>query len=143
MMDSIDYISLILGLASAILLIALARRFSWKAEKRFWAFGLVIAAIIYILFALRSGIQTNWLVIEGAGILLFGSFAILGLRKHPAWIGIGWMSHSLWDYLLHHHFAAPAFVPDGYAMACLSFDIVVGLYILLQSDRWQRRWLFS
>ncbi|MFK7932988.1 MAG: hypothetical protein AB8G22_05720, partial [Saprospiraceae bacterium] len=91
--------------------------------KKGTAQGLVAAAVIYVLFALRMP-EWKWILIEMGGVVLYSTFAILALRVALYWLGIGWLLHVLWDTLLHAN-GYPGYVPIWYTHFCLGFDIVV------------------
>ena len=125
----------IIGLVLGSLLILMGRRLSSKKEKDFLALSLLIAALVYIGFALISG-SNYWLGIEGIGVLVYGTFAFLGYRYAAIWVGLGWLIHPLWDAVLHLYGAGHVIAPDWYTVACISFDVVVGVYILLNLSRY-------
>jgi len=126
---------LFIGFVLAGLLILMARKHSSKGEKNFLAQGLLIAALIYIGFAMIWG-DLYWLGIEGLGVVAYGTFAYLGYRYSAIWTGIGWLIHPLWDVILHLNGAGHVIAPDWYAIACISFDVAVGGYILLNLSRY-------
>ena len=101
---------------------AQVRRF----ERQSWSVCLVLAALIYVGFALRPGGQP-WMLLELGGLAAGVGLCVLGLRWWPAVAG-GWLLHGLWDAVLHAE-APPAVVPEWYRWACLSFDLVVAGYL--------------
>ncbi len=97
-------------------------------ERKAYANGLLIAAAIYLLFALAAG-DAVWLAVEALGVLACGVFVWLGRRVSFQLVAAGWLLHPIWDVGLHllgpgRHLAA-----DWYAIACVSFDVVVGVAI--------------
>lgn len=65
-------IELIVGVILAIGFILLARRsVSFDKEKRIYAIGLVVAALIYVGFGLFSG-SVVWKIIELIGVPILG-----------------------------------------------------------------------
>lgn len=114
--------------------VALARRRAPQAELALYAAGLIIAALLYVAFALLlHGIPH--LPLEMLGLVLFTVAAGLGLRIWPLLLGLAWIAHGAWDYLLH--VPAPAYVPSWYPVWCLGFDVVVGLYVALNGTRFR------
>jgi len=96
--------------------VALARRRAPQAELALYAAGLIIAALLYVAFALLlHGIPH--LPLEMLGLVLFTVAAGLGLRIWPLLLGLAWIAHGAWDYLLH--VPAPAYVPSWYPVWCL------------------------
>ncbi len=124
---------LLLGAVGAYLLLAYSRR-RRGAEIRILATALVVAAVIYLGFALLWG-SAAWIGVETLGIVAYGLPAWLGLRAKGAvagrrWLALGWGLHPLWDLTLHLWGPGRHVVPDWYAVACLSFDLIVAAYLL-------------
>src|SRR4030095_13006718 len=69
-------------------------------------------------------------------VVVFGTMALLGLRGSPYWLGAGWALHPLWDVLLHYIGPGEVFTPWTYAIACVSFDWLVVLYVVLADRLW-------
>ena len=93
--------------------------------------AMFIAAGLYIVFAVRAGEGTLWLVGELVGVAIFGGVALLGLRGSLWWIVAAWALHPLWDVGLHYLGPGRSFAPETYTIACLSFDLLVAAYIAL------------
>lgn len=70
----------------------------------------------------------EFMPLEIGGVVLYGMFALLSKRYTPHWLAAGWALHMCWDVFLHSPSTTP-YVPNGYAMACLGFDIVIAGYI--------------
>jgi hypothetical protein len=49
----------------------------------------------------------------------------------PYWIAAGWAAHPLWDFPLHYLGPGHSFAPESWAIACVSFDLVVAVYIVI------------
>lgn len=77
------------------------------------------------------GAPAIWTPIELLQVVVFGTMALLGLRGSPYWLAAGWALHPLWDVLMHYIGPGQAFTPWTYAIACVSFDWLVALYIVL------------
>ena len=122
---------LLLGLALGGAFLVLARM-QGSGERRLLALGLVIAALVYVGFAVAGGAPAGWLLAEGLGVVLYGGFAWLGLRRAPGWLAAGWALHAAWDGGLHLAGVGARFTPDWYVLACLSFDLLVGAYVALR-----------
>jgi hypothetical protein len=104
-----------------------ARRLGGDSELRVFALGLAVAALIYVGLAL-PGAAGRWLVVETAGVAIFGGIAWLGLRR-PGWLALGWTAHVVWDVALHLERAQPV-VGAWYPLACIGFDLIVAGYLL-------------
>lgn len=120
--------NIILGIGIAALLLLYLQHKSDKYIRSSLANGLIIAALIYVFFALRMP-SIQWIAIELGGVLIYTIFAIAALRHALFWLGIGWILHIVWDAVLHAN-GYPGYVPLWYIDACIGFDIVVGVYIL-------------
>lgn len=118
---------LFLGLALGAAFLALARA-RGRGEVRILALGLLVAALIYVAFAL-AGADGKWVLVEVAGVAVYGALAWLGLRRSLLWLAAGWALHPLWDAGLHLMGGGAAFAPEWYVLACISFDLLVGAYI--------------
>ena len=96
---------------------------------------LVIAAGAYFGFATlgREVVDTQpiWTLVELAQAIVFGAIALLGLRGSPYWIAAGWALHPFWDVGLHYIGPGYTFTPWTYAIACVSFDWLVAIYIVI------------
>jgi hypothetical protein len=62
------------------------------------------------------------------GAVIFVVAAVLGTRRWPALLALGWITHAAWD-LFFHYASGPAFAPVWYAFFCVGFDLVLGGYV--------------
>jgi hypothetical protein len=126
---------LINGVAYAAIFIVVAVLLSRFTSEIVWRSSLVlflfIAAGVYIVFALRAGESTFWVVGELVGVAIFGGMALLGLRGSLWWLVGAWALHPLWDVGLHYFGPGRSFAPETYTIACLSFDLLVAAYITI------------
>ena len=122
---------LAVGLIAVLPLLVFAEKLSDRGRLKLMGRSLIIAAIIYILFAWLWG-NSNWMIIEIVGVILYGLFYWLAIRFSPYWLAAGWMLHPVWDVLLHLLGPGHEVVPAWYAVACVSFDIAAGIYILMR-----------
>jgi hypothetical protein len=94
---------------------------------------LFIAAGAYFGFAVMArdlwGTKPFWMLIEVIQVVIFGAMALLGLRGSAWWLVAGWALHPLWDAGLHYLGPGRSFAPVTYAIACISFDLLVAAYI--------------
>jgi hypothetical protein len=77
------------------------------------------------------GAPAIWTLVELLQVVVFGTMALLGLFGSPYWLAAGWALHPLWDVLLHYIGPGQAFTPWTYAIACIGFDWLVALYIVI------------
>ena len=108
---------ILLGALLALPYLAYAR----KQRKAAFAIGLVIAALVYVAFAIAKG-DLRSLGIELLGVAVFGALAFLAIRKWPMLLAFGWVAHVAWDLALHPLWWYPAL--------CVGFDLVVAGFIL-------------
>ena len=122
------FVWLALGFVTGAAFFAYAKSFG-RASKKVLSSGLVIAALIYVLFAAIAG-RLDWLLYEALGAGLFAVFAYFG-RRSSRWLAAGWGLHPLWDLGLHaRESAGAAHAPEWYVVACLAFDLLVAVLIL-------------
>ena len=131
----IAMLGLILGIVLSLALIYLARMYPPKGERRVYAIGLVVAALIYVVFGVVGGASARWLTIEIIGVLIYGVAAWVGLRGWPSLLALGWIAHVAWDVLLHVGGAGAEYTPPWYPWLCVSFDLVVAGAILISIRR--------
>ena len=127
--------ALLLGAALALALVGLARRCPPWRERRIYAVGLVIAALVYVGFGAAGGAGAQWLALETLGLLLYGAAAWAGLRGRPWLLALGWAAHVGWDVLLHLGGAGSEYTPHWYPWLCVSFDLVIAGAVLESSRR--------
>jgi dipeptide/tripeptide permease len=89
------------GLLAAIAYIHFANYRPTKTKSIF-AIGLIIAACVYIVFALYATHIATWLAIEIFGICIYGAMGFAGCRGSLWWLVAGWGLHPVWDLLLHY-----------------------------------------
>jgi hypothetical protein len=95
------------------------------------AIALVIAAVAYVAFAIGAGESALWVVSELVGVGLYGAMGLLGVRGSPMWLAAGWALHPLWDVMLHYFGPGSSFAPINYTIPCVSFDLLVAVYIAI------------
>ena len=114
-------LAIIGGALLAVPYVAFARRSRHPASV--FGAGLIVAAAIYVLFAVAAG-DTHAAMIELGGLIAFGAFAACSLRWSRFLIGFGWLAHIAWDLFLHPvQFSGIA--PWWYPAICIGFDILV------------------
>jgi hypothetical protein len=131
----VPVIALLLGAALSLALVGLARTYPPSRERRVYAVGLVIAALIYVGFGVAGGASGQWLAFESLGLLLYGAAAWGGLRGRPWLLAAGWAAHIAWDVPLHLTGAGAEYTPRWYVWLCVSFDLVMAGAVLASSRR--------
>jgi hypothetical protein len=96
---------------------------------------LFVAAGAYFGFATlgREVVDTQpiWMLVELAQVVVIGTLGLLGLRGSPYWIAAGWALHPFWDYVVHYIGPGHSFTPWTYAIACIGFDWLIAIYIVI------------
>lgn len=121
-------IPLILGLALSAAFILIVRAQGCEGENRKFGIGLIVAALIYLSFAVASA-KPLWIFGEAVGVAIFTSLVTLGLKRSPWFLALGWAVHPIWDVVLHLVGKGGQFVPSWYPVSCISFDFLVAIYI--------------
>jgi len=119
---------LIAGLVAGALFVLTA--YAIRSQTRhilFW--GLVGAALAYVIFAVYEHAGATWITLELLGVAIYGSMGFLGLRRSQWWLVTGWALHPVWDIALHYFGPGNAFAPAPYALGCLTWDPVVAASI--------------
>ena len=131
----IPMLALLLGAALALALVGLARRYPPRRERRVYCVGLVIAALIYVVFGVAGGAGARWLALEIFGIFLYGTAAKAGFRGHPWLLALAWAGHVAWDVPFHLSGAGAEYTPPWYPWLCVSFDLVMAGAVLASGGR--------
>jgi hypothetical protein len=97
--------------------------------------GLIIAALFYVWFSLAANETSLWLMVELAGLCIYGTMGLLALRGSPWWLASGWGLHAVWDIALHYFGPGRSFAPVGYTVLCASLDLVVAAYVAYRTVR--------
>ena len=121
--------SLILGVFAAYGFIWLVASKSRHADRVF-RIGLVVAAIIYLNLAWIYDASSSFLLIEGAGVLVFLIVALASMGRFVKLLAWGWLAHPIWDLALHAPVGSFTHSPRWYVFACVGFDVIVGMYLL-------------
>jgi hypothetical protein len=124
---------LIVGSIGGLIFVAYARDHGLRGQVRVYALGLVAAAAIYVVLAALGG-SVRWVGIEVLGVLVFAGIAALGLGMTPLWLAFGWAVHAVWDAGLHL-FRQSGVVGTWYPIACIPFDLIVAVAIVLYAVR--------
>lgn len=123
-------VALLAGVICALMLVRLSRMRGPEGERRFYAIGLIAAALIYFVFGLAGGASARWLAVESLGVIIYGALAWAGLRRRPWLLSLGWGLHVAWDVLLHLKGAGAEYTPAWYPWLCVSFDLVIAVAAL-------------
>ncbi|HKS23327.1 MAG TPA: DUF6010 family protein [Thermoanaerobaculia bacterium] len=109
-------------------LLALPYALYARRRRRALGYGLVLAAAVYIVFAIRAG-DARAAGLEVIGLCAFAVIAVIGIRKSATVLALGWIAHAAWDSLLHP-LEHSAYAPWWYPAACIGFDLTVAVITL-------------
>ncbi|ULQ57784.1 hypothetical protein KJS94_06180 [Flavihumibacter rivuli] len=116
----------IIGISSGFLAIIfiLLKRY----DKRV-VYGLLLTGIgfLYVGFAWTN---VRELIINVVQAVLFLNIAYFGIKKNIYLLAAGYFLHGIWDFS-YGYFCDPGLVPPDYDLFCLTFDFVVGIYLVL------------
>jgi len=96
-----------------------------RFTRHILAAGLVVAALVYLWFALAAHTGIVWVTVELSGAGIFGYTAVRGLRGSAWWLVAGWTLHPIWDVSLHLVGPGRSFAPEWYATWCSTYDVMV------------------
>lgn len=100
-------------------------------ERQLLCVFLAAMPLVYVESGLWNS-AGSWLLVEGAGFILFSVWAWLSYRRDAAWLALGIAAHGLlWD----SWHTESSYIPAWYGHACLVVDLGLALYVLLQRDR--------
>lgn len=86
---------------------------------------------VYLGFALMDG-RIVLFGVEYVGLVIFFALPVVALVNDlPVLLAAGYIGHALWD-AFHHPRAVTTEMPRWYVPFCISFDVVIGVYILLR-----------
>ena len=122
-------LSFLLGIVLAVPYLIWVDTLNFRKRIHALGSGLLVAALIYVGFALY-GADSSWLAVELAGCILYGGAIVMALRGSALWLVFGWAAHPIWDVVLHLQGPGNHKVPPWYAIACISFDILIAIYLL-------------
>jgi hypothetical protein len=115
----------------AVPALVLASLLSHDAAFGFLAILLGMIASVYLGFALQDG-RVRPFQIEYVGMILFAAVATVALAEESAvLLALGYFGHGIWD-AIHHPRTVDTAMPWWYVPLCLSFDAVVGVYVLIR-----------
>ena len=98
--------------------------------------GMPLVYVARYLFTSTGRAGNDWFWIEILGVMIFAALAVLGLKRSPWFLAIGIVAHGLaWD---SWHYRNSTYIPDWYALACLTVDLALGAYVAARVPAYQR-----
>ena len=122
------FLEFLIGITAAAVGVFTIRIICNRNGINFWAWGLIIAAFVYIGFAAYAR-HIYGLMHGSLGLLVYGTSALLS-RKFGTWLlGLGWLMHIDWDIFHGQFYLNTSYVPDWYPGICAGFDLFIAGYI--------------
>lgn len=119
----------VIGLLLGIIVALMGFVLQYDRDRSYYPTLLMVIASGYILFGAMSGsLETT--IIESLIALVFIGIAIYGSRTTRRIVAVGILLHGLFD-IVHAEFIVNTGVPEWWYGACMAFDVVVGLWLLV------------
>lgn len=119
--------AILIGLSSSLITIFI---FTYlKRIDKNTIYGLILMGIGF-LYVGYTWTDINAAIISGLQALFFMSLAYLGIRKSYLFLVAGYLLHGLWDFF-YPYFASPELLPPDYDYFCFTYDVIVGIYLLV------------
>jgi hypothetical protein len=123
--------ALLLGIAGAAVLCGIAWLLPAERGLDLLAVGLAVVGAVYLGSALNDG-RLRLQLLEGGVAVFFLVLALVGLWYAPLVLAAGWLLHAVWDYFHHPHPLGAPVAAHWYPLACLSFDVLVAAFLVVQ-----------
>src|SRR6476660_2882835 len=114
------------GLISIVLLVL------FKNWDKALVLGLALAGIAFLYIGYNWSDLPSFLV-SCLQTVFFLFLAYLGVKRHLNFLAAGYFLHGLWDMVypfVQTLLQAPELTPPNYDWFCMSFDVVLGIYIV-------------
>ena len=121
---------LLIGLAVAVVVCLVVSQLPSRHGLEFFAVFLGATASVYVGSALSDG-RRGLIFLESIVALAVFATALAGLWHSSALLAVGYIAHGFWDFF-HHPHRAGAKAGESFPPLCLTFDWVVGVFILLR-----------
>jgi hypothetical protein len=128
-------LAVIFGAALALAFVRLTRTYPPVGERRVYAVGLIVTALIYVMLGVSGEARARWLALESLGVVSYGAAAWAGLRGRPSLLAAGWALHAAWDVGLHLRGEGAEYTPAWYPWGCVGFDLVIAGAVLVSMKR--------
>ncbi len=138
MLDTVE-IALFAGLgivfATALAILA---RWSKTRPALLAAYALIAVNFLYVGFAIRAENSETWIGFEMTAVAFFGTLAGLSIIGSPWFVVAGFLLHPAFALYIHYFGAGAAFAPAPVVVATVGFDVVVALYVAVETLRSKR-----
>ena len=122
-------IATLIGLVSSLVTI-LIFTFLKRIDKN-TIYGLILMAIGFLYIG-YTWTDINTAMLSGLQALFFMSLAYFGIKKNYWFLVAGYFLHGIWDFL-YPLFASSDLLPPDYDYFCFTYDVIVGIYLLVHN----------
>jgi hypothetical protein len=124
-------IPLIIGITSSIFLIGMFILLK-KIDKTL-VYGLILVGIGFLYVGFTWSDMES-LIISSVQAIVFLFLAYYGIKKSIYILAFSYMLHGAWD-LVYSFFDGPGLIPPQYDVFCLTFDFIIGIYLLVMGRK--------
>jgi hypothetical protein len=128
--SAVEYL---IGLILSVAVAGFATAIGFDRERAFYPTVLIVIASYYVLFAVMGGSSRALLVeiIVATGFLVF---AVIGFKRSLWFAVAAIVGHGVFDFV-HHWFVDNPGVPVWWPGFCLTFDVVLGVWLAVRLMR--------
>lgn len=128
--SAVEYL---IGLILSVAVAGFATAIGFDRERAFYPTVLIVIASYYVLFAVMGGSSRALLVeiIVATGFLVF---AVIGFKRNLWFAVAAIVGHGVFDFV-HHWFVDNPGVPVWWPGFCLTFDVVLGVWLAVRLMR--------
>ena len=128
--SAVEYL---IGLILSVAVAGFATAIGLDRERAFYPTVLIVIASYYVLFAVMGGSSRALLVeiIVATGFLVF---AVIGFKRSLWFAVAAIVGHGVFDFV-HHWFVDNPGVPGWWPGFCLTFDVVLGVWLAVRLMR--------
>jgi hypothetical protein len=128
--SAVEYL---IGLILSVAVAGFATAIGFDRERAFYPAVLIVIASYYVLFAVMGGSSRALLVeiIVATGFLVF---AVIGFKRSLWFAVAAIVGHGVFDFV-HHWFVDNPGVPVWWPGFCLTFDVVLGVWLAVRLMR--------
>lgn len=132
--SAVEYL---IGLILSVAVAGFATAIGFDRERAFYPTVLIVIASYYVLFAVMGGSSRALLVeiIVATGFLVF---AVIGFKRSLWFAVAAIVGHGVFDFV-HHWFVDNPGVPVWWPGFCLTFDVVLGVWLAVRLMRVSER----
>lgn len=123
--------AILIGLSSSLITIFIFT-FLKRVDKN-TIYGLILMGIGFLYIG-YTWTDINTALLSGLQALFFMLLAYLGLKKSYWFLVTGYFLHGIWDFI-YPIIASAELLPPDYDYFCFTYDVVVGIYLIIYNMR--------